>query len=325
MKNLKVNIFIFAAILLCFQTAKSQSLLSPAEIENFLDKAEGQSQKYSQVFRNLSAQETKTKVYYKTNGDLDEKRVIKSLFIVYESPETKRSQEYRNVLEVDGKDVARDDKATAKFFAKLGNADSSREEYKKLFDEGTRYDGRIVTWGTTLSQERPFTRNRRPFFSFKLIGKDKIEGRDVFVLEYQQTQTIKFIVANPTEKERKKYTGNVSEYSTVISGNFQPTNPLISGKIWLDVETAQIWRNEFQVNLNPENLSKPIVSIESVYEYQTSDFGILVPKKALIRGFRIKGKNDENLSVTKDAESIYEYTKFSEFKTEAKDYEIKEN
>lgn len=307
---------------MCFQAVKSQDSLSQDELEKFLNKAEAESQRYTKVFKNLSATEIKTKFYYKTNGDLDEKRVIKSLFIVYESFDGKRSQEYRNVLEFNGTNVVRDEKATEKFFAKLAETESWREEFKKILKESTRYDGRSISWGMTLAQSRPFEKSLRPYFSFRISGKETIENHAVWIIAYEQTKPTTLIAANPTDEERKRFNGG-TEYSTVISDNFRPTNPLMSGKIWLDAETARIWRNDFRISLHPAKLTEPIVSVEIFNEYQPSDFDIFVPKKFLIRSYRIKGENVKNPAITKDAESVYEYSKFSEFKTEAKDYKIK--
>jgi hypothetical protein len=322
MKTFKTKLLIAGMIFLCFQTIKSQNLLSQVELESFLDKAELQSQKYTKVFKNLSAIETKTKFYYKTNGALDEKRFIKSLFIVYESSDGKRSQEYRNVLEFNGKNVSRDERETEKFFAKLAEVDSAQEEFNRILKESMRFDGKSVSWGLTLFQNRPFTKALRPFFNFKVVGKEKIENHETLVIEYEQTKTTPLIIANPTDEEKKLMKGEQIEYSTNISDKFRPTNPLLNGKIWLDAETAQIWRNELKTNLHPANLTKPIVSIEIYNEYQQSDFEILVPKNFLIRSYLIKGAGDKNLMITKDVESIYEFSKFTEFKTEAKDYQI---
>lgn len=322
MKNLGAKILTIALIFLCFQASKSQPTLSQAELEKFLDKAEAESQKYTKVFKNLSAIETKTKLYYKPNGDLDEKRLIKSLFIVYESGDGKRSQEYRNVLEFNGRNVERDVKATEKFFAKLAEIGSGQEEFNKIFKESMRFDGKSVSWGMTLFQSRPFQTSLRPFFNFKVIGKEEIENRDVWIIEYRQIRATPLIVANPTNEERKRFDGRQTEYSADLSDKFTPTNPLMSGKIWLDAETARIWRNDFRINLYPANLAKSVVSVEISNEYQPSDFDIFVPRKITVRSYKIKGKSDKDLLITKDVESVYEFSKFSEYKTETKEYKI---
>jgi hypothetical protein len=325
MKTFNKKILVFGVIFLLFQTVKSQNLLSQIELESFLDKAELQSQKYTKIFKNLSATETKTKLYYKTNGDLDEKRIIKSLFIVYESPSGNRSQEYRNVLEFNGKNVARDDRETESFFAKLAKTDSLQEEFNRILKESLRFDGKNVSWGMTLFQNRPFAKALRAFFNFRILGKEKIENHEAWIIEYEQTKPTPLILANPTIEEKRQMKGEQVEYSSDISGKLRPTNPLLTGKIWLDAETAQIWRNDLKVNLHPANLTKSIVSVEIYNEYQSSDFDIFVPKKLLVRSYLIKGSSDKDLVVTKDAESIHEFSKFSEFRTESKVYQLKSN
>lgn len=321
MKNYKAIFFIFAFLLLSFQSVKSQKLLTPDELENLLLKAEKQSQNYGKVFQNLSAEELKTKFYYKQDGKLDEKRTIKSVFVVYQSPNG--SSEFRNVLEFNGKNVSRDEKETAKFFEKLAKVGTSAEEYQKISKEGLRYDGKRVSWGMTLYQPRPFSENLKSAFDFRVVGKEKIEGRDVWIVEYEQTKASPYILSNPTKE--KEQSPNAVQYNMPISDAFRPTNPRLKGKLWLDAETGQIWRNAFRIILNPKNLSVPIEATEISYEYQPSDFGILTPKKFLIRSVNIRGKSEKDLSVTKDAETVYEYSKFSEFKTETKNYEIKSN
>lgn len=318
MSNFGTKIFVLALLFLCFQSAKSQDLPSHAELENLLDRAERQSQNYVRVFQNLSAEEIKTKFYYKPNGALDEKRVIKSLFVVYPSRDAKSVQEFRNVLEFNGKDVSRNERETAKFFARLAKAETTDEEYERIRKESLRYDGSRTSWGMTLSQPRPFAEKTRASFEFRVAGRKKVEERDVWVIEYEQTKPSPYILSNPTEEELRLR--GATQYNMPISGAFQPTNPRLKGELLLDTETGQIWRNEFRVVLHPAILSRPVEATQIAYEYQASEFGILVPKKFLIRSFTIKGKSDEDLKVIKDVETVYEYSKFSEFKTEAKEF-----
>jgi len=320
MSNYKVIFFVLLLLPVFFQTVKSQDALSQSELENLLHKAENQSQNYVKVFKNLSAEETKTKFRYRRDGGLDEKRIIKSVFVVYQSPNADSTQEFRNVVEFNGKNVSRNDKETAVFFEKLAKADTPKEEFEKIRKESLRYDGNRVSWGMTLYQPRPFSENLKANFQFQTAGKEQIEGRDVWVIEYEQLKPSPYILSNPTDKEEQAK--GATQYNMPISDAFRPTNPLIKGKIWLDAETGQVWRNQFKVILHPTKLSRPIEATELFYEYQSSQFGILTPKKFVIRTFQIKGNDDKNLAVIKDAETIYEYVKFSEFKTETKEYKI---
>jgi len=320
MSNHKSIFIVLLLAAVCFQTAKSQDTLSQSELENLLHKAERQSQNYEKVFQNLSAEEVKTKYVFKRSGEIDERRVIKSIFVVYQSPNTDYAQEFRNVVEFNGKNVSRSDKETAEFFKRLAKADTTAEEFKKIRNESLRYDGSRISWGMTLYQPRPFSDNLRNDFKFQTVGKERIETRDVWVVEYEQTKLSPYILSNPTGRDERAK--GATEYNMPIPDGFRPTSPLIKGKIWLDAETGQIRRNQFRVVLHPAKLSRPIEATEIYYEYQSSAFGILTPKKFIIRTFQIKGDNDKNLLVFKDAETVYEYAKFSDFKTETKEYKI---
>lgn len=320
MSNYKFVFFTILFLLIYFQKVKSQDTLSAVEMENLLQKAETQSQNYSKTFQNLSAEETKTISNFKRDGSLDEKRVVKSIFVVYQSPNAVYPQEFRNVVEFNGKNVARSDQETVEFFTKLAKADTTDAEFKKLRNESLRYDGSRISWGMTLSQPRPFSENLKANFKFRAVGKEKIEGRDVWIIEYEQTKASPYILSNPTDKEEKAKTA--TRYNMPVSDGLRPTNPLMKGVIRLDAETGQIWRNQFKIILHPTKLTRPVEANEITYEYQSSEFGILTPKKFVIKSYRINGKNDKDLVVRNDSEIVYEYAKFSEFKTETKEYKI---
>jgi hypothetical protein len=309
-----LTIFIFVS------GVKAQAVFSQTELSRLLDKSETATRQYSETFNNLSAEETKFFEDYDKNGNVKETRRIKSNFIVYQSPRNAIANEFRNVMEFNGKMVARKDEEIAKFFEKLAKAGTDAEEWRKIRNEGVRFDGRSSTWGMTLWQVSPFG-NLRPFFEFQIIDTEKIEGRETYVVEYQQIKPTLLIKADPTEDELKKEPGG-RQYNTSTPEVFRPTNPRLFGKIWLDAETAQIWRNEFKVVLNPARLSKSVVSEELIYEYQPSEFKILVPKKFVLTTYRISGSGDKDLLVVKDRRMTFEYSKFSEIKTEIQKYEV---
>lgn len=290
------------------------------ELEKFLDKAETATKNYLETFKNLSAEETKTNQYFHKDGTLDEKRLIKSQLIIYKSPRNGKINEFRYVLEYNGKNVARTDEDVAKFFEKLTQADNEVEEFLKIRNESNRFDGNITSWGMTLDEENPFG-ELRPFFAFKIVGREKIEEREAIIIEYTQIKATALISANPTLEELKNGLSG-REYSTVLSKQFRPTNPRMSGKIWLDAETAQIWRNDLAITLSPSKLSKPVVSVKISYQYQPSEFGILVPKTFRFVNYTIFGSNDADLKVAKQSDRVFSYSKFSELKTEAKSYKI---
>ncbi len=291
-------------------------------LEQFLDKAYGATVKYRETFKNLVAEELRTTDYFNKDETLDDSRKVKSVFIVYQSEKNNSTTEYRNVVGYNGKNVTRDDDDVVKFFEKLANSDSVDKERSSLRNDGVRFDGRFIVFGMTLGQALPLQPLYREFFEFKVIGKETFEGREALIVEYKQTKPTLRISVNATREEDKKQPSRYS-FDTDLSNDFRPTNPRVQGKLWLDAETAQIWRDEFTVAINPATLSKPEVSSNHVREYQSSEFGILVPKKLRIESYRLKGKNDKTLAKSKKTTITCEYSKFSNANSEIKDAKTK--
>lgn len=312
---MKKIVFLFL-ILLFFSASEAQEV----NLNELITKAEVATIQYTIAFKNLSADELKTFVYYKNDGRIDETRVIKSTFIVYQSPRNKRIDEYRNLLEYNGKNVALNDEKLADFFEKLAKANSDEKERDKLRTESNRYDGQFRSWGMTLSQITPFFR-LRPFFDFKIVGEEMIDGRKVIKIRYLQNKQTLLYKVSPT-KEELKAEPDGWRFDTLISDEFRPTNPVMNGEICLDAETGQIWKNSFKIEVNPAKLSKPVLSSEYVYEYQPSKFGVLIPKIFQTVSYRIQGKNDDTLKVTKVAERKFEYSNYTQIDSEIKKYEV---
>lgn len=291
-------------------------------LDSFLDKAQKATTIYRETFKNLVAEELRTYEYYRKDETLEDTRKIKSMFIVYPSTKDNSVAEYRNVIEFNGKNVARDEDDIVKFFGKLTKSSSSEEEFSRLAKEANRFDGKSHAYGLTLGQAPILQPFYRPFFEFRIVGKEKIEGRDVIIVAYKQTKSTLRIKANPTAEEIKQEPSGIS-FDAFLPANFRPTNPRLEGKLWLDAETAQLWRDEFSVTIQPAFLSKPVVSANFVYEYQSSEFGILLPKKLWMLTNRFAGSNEQTMVVTKAAQKTFEYTKFSQPSAEGKDVILK--
>lgn len=303
-------IFLFAI------SAKAQEI----NLEELIKKAEKATLQYTIAFKNLSADELKKLIYYKTDGRIDEMRIVKSTFVVYQSPRSNLIDEYRNPLEYNGKKVSLTDEKIVDFFEKLAKANSDAKERDKLRSEGNRYDGQFRSWGMTLSQITPFFK-LKPFFDFSIIGQEMIDGRKVIKIKYLQNKQTLLYKVSPT-KEEMKAEPDGWRFDTLISDDFRPTNPMMAGEIWLDGETGQIWKNSFKIEVNPAKLSKPVLSSEYVYEYQSSKFGVLIPKIFQTVSYRIQGKNDDTLKVTKVAERKFEYSNYTQIDSEIKKYEV---
>ncbi|MEQ1606511.1 MAG: hypothetical protein ABL999_16750 [Pyrinomonadaceae bacterium] len=286
-------------------------------LDAFLDKANLATAEYTKTFKNLTAEELRTLDYFRKDDSLEDSRKIRSIFVVYQSPKNNLIAEYRNIVEFNGKKVERSDDDIADFFGKLSKAGSSDEEVARLRKEGNRFDGKSHSYGMTLLQAFFLNRYFRPSFEFRVAGKEQIEGRDAIIIEYNQIAACARIKANATDEEKKKEPYGIT-FDTELPSSFRPTNPRLQGKIWLDAETARLWRNEFTVSIQPAFLSKPAVSANFFYEYQSSEFGILLPKKFSMIGYRFSGKSEKDMTKSKAFTKTYEYSKFSKPESEIK-------
>src|ERR1043165_5619521 len=123
-------------------TFASSAAAQTIDLEAFLTKAREATVNYRNTFKNLVAEEQRTIKYFREDETIDEIRRVKSVFVVYESPTTHSTGEFRNVIEFNGKNVARKDADVGKFFEKLSNTQTSYEEMTRLSKEGNRFDGK---------------------------------------------------------------------------------------------------------------------------------------------------------------------------------------
>lgn len=289
------------------------------EINLLFNKAAKSVVKYVATFKNLSAEEKKDFKYYKKDGSIDESRIIKSTLIIYQPENSQATYEFRNPLEFNGKSVAKSDEKIGDFFEKLVKVKTDNKILNKIRDESEQYDGYFRSYGVTLNPITPFFA-LAPFFEFKVVSREKIEGREVIVIQYVQTKPTLLYKVNATEEEKKAE--SIIEFNGLISNKFRPTNPRMSGKIWLDAETGQVWRNNFKISINPTALSHAVEFQENDYQYQSSPFGILVPKSARNISYKIEGDSDKNLKAYKLADRFFEYSNFESVAAEIKKYEV---
>lgn len=289
------------------------------ELAKLLEMAEKSTQKYVESFKNLIAEETKTIETYKKDQSIDEKRVIKSDFIVYQLQKEDRVSEFRTVYEYNGKKISRSDEQIVEFFEKLAKSGNANEEFRKLRKESVRFDGDFIIWGMTLRKDFLLLPQVREIFDYRILGKEKLYERDVYAVEYRQKEYSPYVLVNPAQFEKSK-DGSGFQFDTILSEKLLPTNPRLNGVMWLDAENGEMWKNKYEVLINPAALDKPIITNNSYYEYQPSRFGIAVPKVITISSYRTFGAPGKDLTVGKFATAVLSYSNFSELNSEAKDY-----
>ncbi|MGC2234878.1 MAG: hypothetical protein WA584_01785 [Pyrinomonadaceae bacterium] len=307
--NLKNAGSVIIFILLSALFAFGQTENPPADMETILKKTEAQTNNYRDEFKNLLSEETKTFELFDKDGQVKKRSVVQSNFIIFQSlKDEKISSEYRDVFKVDDKNIGDSQKRSADLFEQLSKAKSVRQELEKIQKESSRYDKHLEISGLTLYESPIIAGGVRESFEFRISGNETLDGADVLVIEYRQIKPSPYILID--EK-------NANESQTVLNFKLDlpkllnKSNVFLRGKLWIDVQTFQIRREERELTANLENGAKPIVILRDEYEYQASDFGILVPKKITYTFYTVKSKDKgANVIANLDTKATFEYGKF---------------
>lgn len=249
---------------LCFAQQPPRPQLSPAELQEFLRRASLSVSEYIARFKDLTADEEQKVEEYDGAGKLKRQRRIVSDLIIYQSQlDTSKAAEYRYVREVDGVAVAKREERLVNLFNRLAKADSVKKELDRISRESQRYNHKYSTDGLTLLQGLLLAENLRSSIQFTDAGRERVNGREVIVVQYQQ------VTQNPDLNTR------FASLPPVLKG----AEPLYRGRLWLDAETAQIWREERELTLRLSSLNHPLVLWKFEFEYVGSSFGILTPQR----------------------------------------------
>lgn len=315
MKVLLALLFVFTSFL---QTGLAQDQF---DVPAFLSKAEAASRQYVELFNNLVADETKIIKTFHRDGRLNNERFIRANFIVYRGERATSASEFRSVYEFNGKNVKRSEKDVVKFFEKLSKSDNANEELSRIKSESQRFDGDVRVWGVTLYQNFFLLPEIRADISYVLSGRTTFENREVIEITFSQNKYSPYILSNPTREElAQKQRG--FQYDTPMNDSLRPTNPRMNGKLWLDAETGQMWKIEFEVWIQPLGATKKHLVTKSTYEYQSSRFGILTPKKLTINSFRLFGNKAAEIESKPYVVTTLEYTNFESIDANVRDYQV---
>ena len=302
------------AVLLLFCANSHSQIVGRPAVNEVIAAAAEQRKAYINEFKDLMSRETKTFEIFGKNGEIKKKRSIVSTFIVYQLSKDDRSiAEYRNIISVDGKQLDADKRAQ-EFFEEIARVDSSRKELEKLDKEGSRFDEEISLSLFTLYQSVSLADNLRPHFEFVHETTEKQGGRDVLVVSYKQIKDSPYIL---TDEKNAPSDGKLTMIYDVDAGD--EVKGRLSGKLWIDAQTYQVWKELRSFTIQPNGFSGPAVFSENTFEYQPSLFGILTPKKIVYTQFRIDKKA---ANARKEASVTYDYEPFTKPDVEVRSGEV---
>ena len=308
--------FLFSTILICAFTnfAFGQTNSPLADVATIVQKAEAQTEVYVEEFKNLLATETKTFEQFDKNGAVKKQSVIEANFIVYQSLRDKNIiSEFRNIIKVDGKSVADKERTPDEFFAQIQKTGSIEKELQKIQKESSRYDKNLEIQGLTLLQAPVLSDNIRPYFDFQLVSTETIQGNEVFVVSYRQTKKSPYISVNEKDSKTSELSLN---FKLDVPDALKKSGVFLRGKLWIDAKTFQLWREERELTAQTAN---PLVILRTDFEYQPSDYGILVPKQISLVQFNVKKGSQKNQFTTiKNTKVNFDYSRFTKTNVEVK-------
>lgn len=298
---------VFSFILLAFGAGVSSA---QNDLETILKNADTQTVVYVEGFKDLISKETKTFESYKQNGDLNKRNIIESNFLVYQSErDASVVSEFRNVTKVDGKLISEKDKTPDEFFSQIQKTGSIEKELEKVQKESLRFDKTLEIQGLTLLQAPVLSSNFRPFFEFALTGNETVFGREVYIVSYKQTRKSPYVLIN--EKGRSNELS--LSFDLNLPGSIKKSDVFLSGKLWIDAKTFQLWREERNLSARAEN---PVILMKTDFEYQPSEYGFLVPKQISLVQFNAKNYRKNPSALVKDIQVNFDYSAFTKTNVE---------
>jgi hypothetical protein len=281
-----------------------RSQLDPAGLKEFISLAGLRVSEYKARFKDLTADEEQKVEEYDGEGKLKRQRRIVSDLIIYQSQlDTSMTVEYRNARAVDGVPVAKRDERLVNLFERLAKADSVKKELDRINRESRRYDLGYSSYGMTLNQGFPLTEKARASFQFTDAGRERVNGRNVIVLQYHQVAQI------------PEQTVKLSLPSALKGAEL-----LYRGRLWLDAETAQLWREEQEMTLQHPSLARPLIWTRFEFDYVSSSFGILTPQRIVAMTYsRGRMGADNALELMLGWKITFEYSGFRRFDASSSD------
>ena len=261
--------------------------------------------KYEETFKNLTAEETKLMEVFDDKGNLRQKRTVQAELLVYQSMlDENRIAEFRNVRTVDGKPVDGFAERMEYVFNYLANVKTARAEIDRLTDEWLKYDIGRRFWGYTITQARLF-KALGPAVRVLPYGRQEINDHECVVLVFEQTAG-----------SRATFGADPESVVEDISGlrNRVGVKTRYRGKLWLDAETGQLWRQETELVADYKTLAQPQVMIRWEQTYQASEVGILTPKQFVFSWFaHMVDRETDHARLALTSRTTYSYGKFTRF------------
>lgn len=299
-----MSVFKTSAVILFCLILLSQTVYAHIPLVQILEKADQQRQIYEETFKNIFAEERKTFQSFGKDGSLKRSYQVESNFLVYQSNKNAAViTEYRNVTKFDGKNVVANEQDSERFFNILLQSQSVNDELSKIKYQSSKFDRDLMVSDLTLRQSPVLAEHIRPYFDFKIISIEN--GK--YLIQYQQIRKSPFVLVNDPESTETRLT---MDFGVNLPSPIRETNARVRGKLWIDAQTFQTWREERELTIQPEKMANPLIVFQLNFEFGKETLDILVPKQITLVSYLVKLHKNELITI-KDAQLNFEYYGFS--------------
>lgn len=304
--KVSLRVVILAGLLIALASVNGESQSSsPGRLNAALAAARSGILNYRTTFTNLLANEKRVFYEFDSKGRIRRRREVRSTFIVYPlTARTGAAEEFRQVVEVDGKPVEDAAKRAEEFFAKLSRSATDDETRARIQRESYRYD-LINVIGYTTSPGICLLENVENAFRFELQPADKINDRSIVRIDCEQIAP-----SSAIKLSDKDDLPDITAAADIYAGPERDklADLRIKATIWLDADSMQIVgeSREYSVRLIKLNRRELIQRVNMVF--RESPFGIMTPESISIDIYRPEDKAG-NTRLT-DRIEIY-YSEFS--------------
>jgi hypothetical protein len=266
-----------------------------------LDRAADNARRYTDAMRNLTAEEVRLTELFDKSGKVSQRRETVSDLVVHTAG-SETLAEFRNVREVDGKVIKGGADRLENLSRRLSNADSLTKELELIDLESSRYDlGDMRMRGMALNQAWPLEDEQfRKAAKLTREGAENISGRDTIVVRYEMSR----LADSPQTKSLVEVLRSARLFTR--------------GRIWIDLETAQIWRYETETMVQETPQSEPLVWDRMEFYYVPSPFEIPTPRKIVWISNSAVSREKGKLKLSLKGRVTAEYGMFKRFGTEIK-------
>jgi hypothetical protein len=243
---------------------RGQAGAAPADVETLIARSNATAAEYMQVFRGLTAEETKVIEVVDERGQVEKRREIVSDLLVYQTARGSEVTEFRDVRTVDGKPVERRGERALELLKRAARQDTIRKELETIDREHRRYEfGRGVR--NFAIGQFIFPAGWQKTYDVAIDGRERVDGHDTVIMRHRQL----------VSSQRGR--------SLPLAREFGDPPRLWRGRDWHDAETGQLRRAEREFTAKHPAVAEPIVLVRSEAHYVDSRFGILLPQRLVFQ------------------------------------------